>query len=61
MRVVLLPAAVDPHVGGDELAFMEDLHQVPGLAGVHAFADQPPRHAVERLAHSDMDIRADLG
>ena len=48
-------------VGGDDLALVQDLHRVPGGAGVDLLSDQPPRHRVQRLADLDVAVRADLG
>ena len=44
-------------MGGDHLVVGEDLHDVAGGAGVQPLPDQPPRHAVERLA--DLEVRVD--
>ena len=47
-------------VGCYDLALVQDLHGVPGGAGVDVLSDQPPRHRVQRLADLDVAVRADL-
>jgi hypothetical protein len=54
------PPGQAAHMGGDHLAVVgEDLHDVAGGAGVQPPPDQPPRHAVERLADLEVRIHPD--
>ena len=53
------PPAGSAHMGGHHIGTGEDLHDVPGGAGMQALSDQPPRHAVERLADLEMRIDSD--
>ena len=53
------PPAGSAHMGGHHIGTGEDLHDVPGCAGMQALSDQPPRHAVERLGDLEMRIDSD--
>src|SRR5450759_4149795 len=62
-RVVLNvggPATFASHMGGHNLAVVDDLDHVRGRAGVDLLADQPPGHRVQGGADLDVDVGADL-
>src|SRR5665811_308271 len=54
------PAPLASHVGGHDLALMNDLDHGRRRAGVDLLANQPPGHRVQRGADLDVDVRADL-
>jgi hypothetical protein len=56
VRHVGLLAERFTHVGGDQLAGIEDLHHVRCRPHVDFVADVSPRHRVQRSARLDMDV-----